>query len=921
MKHLYRFLLMALAFVWADVGWAQEDSYGKNGIIKYDTCIYYRQGQKEFKEGLSRIKWKNYNISIPKFENAIGYLELHKKKYPQDTISDKLLDSLYGYWFVVSNIDNTEKNENKKHLEKVLANLSDLKLIGEFARHYYDGYSNSLNYCRRFQEFDTAIDNDFDFKGYPVFLPYLKDALYQHALLLVRSYVRNISDTTSMYYVEEIPVLDSCIGGQQLDRCIDDLNRIILLGQTESDTSNLDTLALVLLGECHYYKGEYEKSKEFYERSGYPSLFDEKRITDLQRHYKQGVYLYYGDSLHGVAPDYCGAFQEFETILGSDAGYENLPNLVPLVKSILYHHATLLFLSYYFNIPDTTNVCDLNRKIPEWDSCIGDQQLDRCIDDLDRIILLGQTESDTSNLDTLALVLLGECHYYNNEFKKATECYEKSGLSPDKLDIRAAYVFLNAYSNQDIEGNEQTMALTEAIIESWRNNYSLYRHLFLNNTSDGKKFFHAIMWQYVILNKDYVKALDILFKIRNNYSFSYELLFYQAYCQIYLGDFTATSDLAFAYHMYVDHLTQSSESFLKPSDENDTIRISIDSIFSILGIQACYYEKDYDFLVDRYTNDKMDADDDFDEQKTDSLLMLGICYQKLAEQEINPVTRENLYTSATKILREVIDIEKANGHFYSTTYAYHFLGDDVNAINTMDYILKNNLPSSAVCSNDSLVCHYIHYAAAEIFAATGELEQAKEHLSKAFMFFHEPWSIAFALKAPMLESIKEYVELEVERYKKELGISAPPIHRDTIVCDIPFRKRRVDNTRTISSVINGEPCDKMLFDPGANYMQITPEIATRIGITEDDVIGSQQFDLANGDVAEGKLVSLKEVRLGNIVLENVQAVIGIRPLIGCSIWNNLKVEMPSPVNKWMIRLTYIKESIEIPEDKKTPNNN
>lgn len=646
-------------------------------------------------------------------------------------------------------------------------------------------------------------------------------------------------------------------------------------------------------------------------------LPEENEKERIILHYVLGDYYLSKVLLSGSEPDYCRAFEEYDKAVRVDIDFnasqelETPPELLDFVpdikyvfftvyKEILYKHAYLLFLSHYYHTQENKSIGGLS----DWDACVGEGQLDRCFNELNRLVNIGQEDYQRNIFDNLALMLLGGCYYFYGEFAKATECYEKSGLSPDEIDMFVIGLFYDAYLKQGNldEKEEQITNLARAISEGFRNNPNLYRLLYSGEENEQSL---SSMILFFIYNNEFDKALDLWFKIRNNFSLNYDLLFFQACCKIYLGEFSATSDIAYAYHMYYDYLKQSPQSSIETSDDDVFIQ-SIDSLiseYSRSGIRACFYEKDYEFVKDYYEN--------LANPNSDDLLMLALCYQKLAEQESNPTTKKNLSVTAEKIFREVVDMENPN----TKPYALLFLGETdqaVDAINFIDRLLEIGFFSLDNSLEDSIMRYDFHSMAANIFATVGELEIAEQHFTKALRFYHDPWTLAFALKEPLLEPIHEYVEMEVEQYKRELGISESPIHRDTIICDIPFRKRTGDHTRTISCSINGIEFNKMLFDPGANYVQITEEMADRIGITKNDIIGTLEFDLADGSTVKGNLVSLKEVKLGSIVLENVQAVIGNTPLIGCTVWNNLKVEMPSPENKWMIRLTYIKESIETP---------
>ncbi len=916
MKHFYRWSLMVLALVWTGVAFAQ-----------IDTNDSFKDGYDSYQKALDWFYDKQYSESERNLEEAFRCFEQNLEEPSRNELTIYYMGKSY---YLLCRVYRNLNKDVGKSLEKKLLDLPENGLIERFMMHYV--YSQFLlgddflgiepDYCGAFQEFEKILGSDAGFEKESALVPLLKDILYQHASLLIGSYVQNISDTTSMYYViEEIPILDSCIGGQQLDRCIDDLYHIIHLGQAENDESNLGIAVLTMLGECYFYKGEYEKSKACYDKLGYPSLFDEKRIADFQRHYDRGIYLFLGDSLHGVTRDYCGAFQEFETILGSDLDFEKDSLLGPLLMNILYLHAALLFESYYFNIPDTTNVCDLKREIPEWDSCIGDQQLDRCIDDLNRYFRLGQAESNTSNFDTLAMVLLGECHYYKKEYKEAIECYEKSGMSPEQLDIIPASCFWSSYLLLGINDN-RLEALAGRVIEAYRNDYALY-HLLYRDVSDDKMFgkegdskevvdswlnsVHLFLLYYVG-QKEYDKAFDFWLKIKNNFSLSPILLMDQALCRLYLGDFSAISDFAYAYNLLNSRRapdTIPSEEQL--SDDEDIFK-TIKDAYNEIALSALYIEKNYEDAKEYYV--------DLKHPTPEENLMLGVCYKNL-----------NMENGAKRRFYEVISMEDSIGKISETPYAYLFLGEYDKAVESMEQMLKTGFPSKISNEDDSLNCFGIHYQAAEIYAKVGMFGEAQGHFSKSLEYCHNPFALAIALKMPLLDTIRDYVEQEVNRYSEKLGILESKIQRDTIVCDIPFKKSS-DYTRTIKCKFQMNDSIKeieMLFDPGADKCQFNIDDAMSLGITNNDIIACIPLHDANGNTVTKPLVSLNKVIIGDIELENVQAVIdstsNAHSLLGCTVLNNLKVEMPSPVNKGKMRFTYIKESIEIPETKKTLINN
>lgn len=66
-----------------------------------------------------------------------------------------------------------------------------------------------------------------------------------------------------------------------------------------------------------------------------------------------------------------------------------------------------------------------------------------------------------------------------------------------------------------------------------------------------------------------------------------------------------------------------------------------------------------------------------------------------------------------------------------------------------------------------------------------------------------------------------------------------------------------------------------IFDTGASLISISNVEASFLykqgKLTDDDIIGKANFTDANGDISEGTIIRLKEIVIGNKVLNNVQA--------------------------------------------------
>lgn len=66
-----------------------------------------------------------------------------------------------------------------------------------------------------------------------------------------------------------------------------------------------------------------------------------------------------------------------------------------------------------------------------------------------------------------------------------------------------------------------------------------------------------------------------------------------------------------------------------------------------------------------------------------------------------------------------------------------------------------------------------------------------------------------------------------------------------------------------------------IFDTGASLISISNVEASFLykqgKLTEDDILGKANFTDANGDISEGAIIRLKEIKIGNRTLNNIEA--------------------------------------------------
>lgn len=86
--------------------------------------------------------------------------------------------------------------------------------------------------------------------------------------------------------------------------------------------------------------------------------------------------------------------------------------------------------------------------------------------------------------------------------------------------------------------------------------------------------------------------------------------------------------------------------------------------------------------------------------------------------------------------------------------------------------------------------------------------------------------------------------------------------------------RKEGGVYLVPVIVNGLNLD-FIFDTGASSISLSSAEATVMlkqgQITEEDIIGQQQFQDATGGVSVGTIVLLRTVQIGDIILENVEA--------------------------------------------------
>ena len=201
-------------------------------------------------------------------------------------------------------------------------------------------------------------------------------------------------------------------------------------------------------------------------------------------------------------------------------------------------------------------------------------------------------------------------------------------------------------------------------------------------------------------------------------------------------------------------------------------------------------------------------------------------------------------------------------------YALHFLGKDDEAEEWMQKIIDNK-PYHA--GN--------YYDKACLYSRMGKLDEAVEALGKAlemgFSSFahieHDDDMDPIRERDDFKALIAEYsakLEQRIVRFREKAGEP-----QEAAISEVAIA-RHSGGTFEVPCAVNGLSLN-MIFDTGASDVTISKVEADFMlknnYLSKDDVKGKKYYQVANGDISEGTVITLREVKVGDAVLKNVDA--------------------------------------------------
>ncbi|MBO4570648.1 MAG: TIGR02281 family clan AA aspartic protease [Bacteroidales bacterium] len=216
---------------------------------------------------------------------------------------------------------------------------------------------------------------------------------------------------------------------------------------------------------------------------------------------------------------------------------------------------------------------------------------------------------------------------------------------------------------------------------------------------------------------------------------------------------------------------------------------------------------------------------------------------------------------------KILQIDTVAQSGSSRQYALHYLGRDKEAEEWMDKIVASDPDNSNHHYNSACLYSLMNRPEKSIAA----LRAAFEKGFRSFSHIRCDDDLDAVRDLPGFKALMEEYMAKHAAYLKEFELEMP--QKEEQITEIVV-KRNPGGTFEIPCEINGLPL-QMIFDTGASDVTISSVEANFMFkngyMSEKDVKGKKYYQIANGQISEGTTVTLREVKIDDAVLRNVDA--------------------------------------------------
>ena len=325
----------------------------------------------------------------------------------------------------------------------------------------------------------------------------------------------------------------------------------------------------------------------------------------------------------------------------------------------------------------------------------------------------------------------------------------------------------------------------------------------------------------------------------------------------------------------------------------EAIKTMSDYIANTPDEPAGYYQRGW---FKDYSGDIEGALEDYTMAIT---LQPNVAYAYLNRGVLYRLKGEN--AKAESDFKQVVRLDSIPEEAECSFYAYYYLGQKDKAIEILNTILDKDKKGNC-------------YDAACLYSVMGEKEKALSYLRQSLEDGYRRF--AHIKRDRDLNNIRNTEEFKVlmkeyeEKHLQEIAADADGDDSayELKVEEIPFTQE--SGVCKVKCAINGLPLH-FIFDTGAADVSISSVEATFMAkndfLSSSDIIGKQNYQTADGNITEGTIINLKDVKLGSLHLNNIKVSVvrnQVAPLLlGQSVLSKLgKIEIDN--TKKVLRITH-----------------
>ncbi len=454
-----------------------------------------------------------------------------------------------------------------------------------------------------------------------------------------------------------------------------------------------------------------------------------------------------------------------------------------------------------------------------------------------------------------ALKLADKCEKYNADYEETyrfrMQIYDKIGETDKAIDDAVIYFDKSDnpqfYLLKSIMGKHLSYALAKVQAQIRKDNDYSWKQLRI----------HIYKWGY-----DYANAIRCYDQLEQEYGASATIYYNRSECYNEIGDTDrAVADITRAIEMddgedYYDVVTRGGY-YREGGRYAEAIADFTRGIELAPTAAYPYYQRGWCYELsgdDDKAMEDYNAGIDVDKTYPYIFLMRGELYRKRGDME-----------RANADFEEVIKQDTVTESGSCRQYALHFLGRDEEALEWMERIIADEPTRNGG-----------YYDKSCLLARMGCLQESLEALRKAFEKGYR--SFAHIEHDDDMDPLREIPEFQtlIEEYKAkpiniiEKGASADKVET---ISEIQIRKM-YSGVYEVPCTINELPL-KFIFDTGASTVTISSVEASFMlkngYLKEADIKGKEYYSTATGEIHEGTKIRLREIKIGDSVLRNVEA--------------------------------------------------